>query len=101
MSTELMLYDTLPPPDQRGGKNHICLEVRDIYQAVAALDARPARKSYGRPIEIKVGINRKRQANLFDPDGTQKYDTTVKGVTVDGDGARTTALTLPSSVSGL
>ncbi|MFD9002579.1 sugar-binding domain-containing protein [Streptomyces sp. NPDC059582] len=41
------------------------------------------------------------RATLFDPDGTQKYDTTVKGVTVDGDGARTTALTLPSSVSGL
>ncbi len=68
---ELMLYDTLPPPDQRGGKNHICLVVPDIAKAVAQLEARPARKSYPHKIEIKVGVNRKRQANLFDPDGTR------------------------------
>jgi catechol 2,3-dioxygenase-like lactoylglutathione lyase family enzyme len=68
---ELMLYDKLPPPEERGGKNHICLVVPDIQKAVAALEARPARKSYPRPIEIKVGVNRKRQANLFDPDGTR------------------------------
>ncbi|MGW7382404.1 glycoside hydrolase family 2 protein [Streptomyces sp. NPDC054794] len=41
------------------------------------------------------------RATLFNPDGTQKYDKTVTGVTVDGDGAHTTALTLPASVSGL
>jgi catechol 2,3-dioxygenase-like lactoylglutathione lyase family enzyme len=68
---ELMLYDKLPPPEERGGKNHICLVVPDIQKAVARLEARPARKSYPRPIEIKVGVNRKRQANLFDPDGTR------------------------------
>ncbi len=68
---ELMLYDKLPPPEERGGKNHICLVVPDIQKAVALLEARPARKSYPRPIEIKVGVNRKRQANLFDPDGTR------------------------------
>jgi catechol 2,3-dioxygenase-like lactoylglutathione lyase family enzyme len=68
---ELMLYDKLPPPEERGGKNHICLVVPDIQKAVAQLEGRPARKSYPRPIEIKVGVNRKRQANLFDPDGTR------------------------------
>jgi catechol 2,3-dioxygenase-like lactoylglutathione lyase family enzyme len=68
---ELMLYDKLPPPEERGGKNHICLVVPDIQKAVAKLEARPARKNYPRPIEIKVGVNRKRQANLFDPDGTR------------------------------
>ncbi|MET7478362.1 exo-beta-D-glucosaminidase [Streptomyces sp. NPDC005648] len=41
------------------------------------------------------------RATLFDPDGTQRYDRTVTGVKVDGDGAHTTALTLPASVSGL
>lgn len=41
------------------------------------------------------------RATLYDPDGTQKYDRTVTGVTVDGGGAHGTPLTLPSSVSGL
>ncbi|WP_129311253.1 exo-beta-D-glucosaminidase [Streptomyces sp. L2] len=41
------------------------------------------------------------RATLFDSDGTQKYDKTVAGVAVDGDGAHTTALTLPASVGGL
>ncbi|MFJ9820400.1 glycosyl hydrolase 2 galactose-binding domain-containing protein [Streptomyces sp. NPDC101151] len=41
------------------------------------------------------------RATLFNPDGTQKYDQTVTGVNVTGDGAHGTALTLPSSVSGL
>ncbi|MER6565949.1 exo-beta-D-glucosaminidase [Streptomyces sp. NPDC001093] len=41
------------------------------------------------------------RATLFDPDGTQKYDKTVGGLTVSGDGAHGTALTLPSSVGGL
>jgi lactoylglutathione lyase len=68
---ELMLYDRLPPPEERGGKHHVCLFTPDIAQAVATLEARPARREYARPIEIKVGKNRKRQANLFDPDGTR------------------------------
>ena len=41
------------------------------------------------------------RVTLFNTDGTQKYDRTVSGLRVDGDGARSTALTLPSSVSGL
>ncbi|MDH6220863.1 glycoside hydrolase family 2 protein [Streptomyces pseudovenezuelae] len=41
------------------------------------------------------------RATLFNTDGTQKYDRSVTGVTVAGDGAHSTALTLPSSVSGL
>ncbi|KUN05903.1 exo-beta-D-glucosaminidase [Streptomyces yokosukanensis] len=41
------------------------------------------------------------RATLFDPDGTQKYDKTVRGVSVGGDGAHSTPLTLPSSVAGL
>ncbi|MFF4486629.1 sugar-binding domain-containing protein [Streptomyces sp. NPDC001544] len=41
------------------------------------------------------------RATLFNPDGTQKYDRTVTGLSVNGDGAHSTVLTLPSSVSGL
>lgn len=41
------------------------------------------------------------RATVFNPDGTQKYDRTVTGVKVSGDGAHSTALTLPASVSGL
>jgi exo-1,4-beta-D-glucosaminidase len=41
------------------------------------------------------------RATLFDPDGTQRYDRTVTGLSVKGDGAHTTAFTLPASVSGL
>lgn len=79
---ELMLYDQPPPPEQRGGKNHVCLVVPDVVQAVARLEARPARKSYPRAIEVKVGVNRKRQANLFDPDGTRIE--LMEPATIDG-----------------
>ncbi|WP_445281351.1 glycosyl hydrolase 2 galactose-binding domain-containing protein [Streptomyces sp. DSM 118148] len=41
------------------------------------------------------------RATLFDPDGTQRYDRSAGDVSVDGDGARRTAFTLPASVSGL
>jgi lactoylglutathione lyase len=68
---EFMLYDKRPDAEQMGVKNHICLVTPDIMKAVAILEARPTRKSYNRPIEIKVGKNGKRQANLFDPDGTR------------------------------
>ncbi|MER7463006.1 sugar-binding domain-containing protein [Streptomyces sp. NPDC097981] len=41
------------------------------------------------------------RVSLFNTDGTQKYDRTVTGLGVGGDGARTIALTLPASVEGL
>lgn len=68
---EFMLYNSPPDDKQRGTKNHICLVVPDIEKAVQTLEARPARKNYKQAIEIKTGVNRKRQANLFDPDGTR------------------------------
>ena len=33
------------------------------------MKSRAARVSYTRDIAIQVGVNRKRQVNLFDPDG--------------------------------
>jgi lactoylglutathione lyase len=66
---EFMLYRTLPT--EMGGKNHTSLEVPEIGSAVAALESRPAFQQYGRPVKVATGINRKRQVNLFDPDGTR------------------------------
>lgn len=68
---EFMLYDRLPDPDKRGTAHHICLEVADIEKSVADLEKRPYRKTYGRMLEIRTGVNRKRQCNLYDPDGTR------------------------------
>lgn len=68
---EFMLYAELPPPDQRGKSHHVCLEVPDVDKAKATLAARAARIGYTKPLEIKTGINRKRQLNLWDPDGTR------------------------------
>jgi lactoylglutathione lyase len=68
---EFMLYDKPQDKQQLGVKHHICLVVPDIEKAVATLKARPAFAAYGRAIEIRTGVNRKRQANLYDPDGTR------------------------------
>ncbi len=68
---EFMLYRNYPGPEQIGTKNHLCLVVPDVEKAVATLEARPAYKTYGKEIKIQVGVNRKRQANLYDPDGTR------------------------------
>ncbi|MDQ6706305.1 MAG: VOC family protein, partial [Acidobacteriota bacterium] len=51
---EFMLYDKLPEPTGRGSAHHICLEVADIEKTKAALEAKPARKNYMRPMEIKT-----------------------------------------------
>ncbi len=68
---EFMLYKDLPEPTNRGTQHHICLFVPDMDKAVAALETRPARKGYERTMEIRTGVNRKRQMNLYDPDGTR------------------------------
>ncbi len=66
-----MLYAELPVPTQRGGAHHLCLEVPDIAQAAATLKERAPRIGYIHALEIRTGANRKRQLNLYDPDGTR------------------------------
>jgi len=69
---ELMLYDKLP--SNFGGKNHLSLVVPDLQKAITELESRPAYKTYltyGKPLEMQVGKNGKRQVNLYDPDGTR------------------------------
>lgn len=79
---EFMLYDQLPEPTRRGSAHHICLEVPDMDKTKAVLEAKPARKNYTRPLEIRTGTNRRRQMNLFDPDGTRSE--VMEPKTVDG-----------------
>jgi lactoylglutathione lyase len=79
---EFMLAKEAPPPDRRGTQHHLCLEVPDAAAAIAALDAKPYRKLYTRTIEARTGVNRKRQVNLFDPDGTRTE--LMEPVTIDG-----------------
>jgi len=79
---ELMLQPAMPAPTARGTAHHLCLEVADMEKAVASLESRPARQNYSRKIEIRTGINRKRQANLYDPDGTRTE--IMEPRTVDG-----------------
>jgi lactoylglutathione lyase len=68
---ELMLYSDLPEPDKRGKYHHLCLEVPDIEKAKATLARRAASINYIKPLDIQTGINRKRQLNVWDPDGTR------------------------------
>ena len=79
---EFMLYADLPEPGKRGSQHHICLIVPDIEAAVATVRARAAQAGYTRAIEPRTGINRKRQLNLFDPDGTRSE--LMEPGTVDG-----------------
>lgn len=69
---ELMLYGKLPATF--GAQNHTSLVVPDIEKAMADLEGRPAYKNYltyQKPLEMHVGVNGKRQVNLYDPDGTR------------------------------
>jgi lactoylglutathione lyase len=68
---EFMLYDAPPTASRLGTMHHLCLEVSDIDQAKSILESRPARRDYTHDLEIKTGVNRKRQLNLYDPDGTR------------------------------
>lgn len=68
---ELMLYDQVPEPAARGGKNHACLAIDNADRTLEELKKRAARVGYTRKIAIQTGVNRKRQINLYDPDGTR------------------------------
>jgi lactoylglutathione lyase len=75
-----MLYSKLPTT--YGGRNHLSLLVPDVKKSIADLEGRPSYKTYGKPIEMHVGKNGKRQANLYDPDGTRVE--LMEANTVDG-----------------
>ena len=78
---EFMLYDEFPTA-RLGTMHHICLEVPDIEKTKADLESRPAAKNYTKPLTIATGTNRKRQMNLYDPDGTRTE--VMEPKTIDG-----------------
>ena len=96
---ELMLYNELPPPDKRGTAHHLSLEVPDIEKAKAALEAKTAFTNYSRPLQIQTGINRKRQMNLYDPDGTRVE--LMEPKTVDGIPAPSSNAPFPAKAASL
>jgi catechol 2,3-dioxygenase-like lactoylglutathione lyase family enzyme len=57
------------PPARSSG--HIALATPDMTKTLAAIEARPAFKTYTGKHEAHVGINHKWQGNFFDPDGTR------------------------------
>ena len=67
---ECMLHGPRPDPTKYGTKNHLALEVPDCAKAVEILKMRPASKDF-KMDEMKVGVNRKRQVNIYDPDGSR------------------------------
>jgi catechol 2,3-dioxygenase-like lactoylglutathione lyase family enzyme len=68
---EFMLYRDLPPPGERGGKEHVSLSVPYLVRSISLLQGRPTFKTYGKPLDAHIGVNGQRQVNLFDPDGTR------------------------------
>lgn len=96
---EFMLTKDVPPPTKRGGVHHLCLQVPSVPAAVAKLEAEPYYKEvYKREIAVHVGKNHKRQANLFDPDGTRVE--LMEPDTVDGKPAPTSTAPPPQQTAG-
>jgi lactoylglutathione lyase len=96
---EFMLCDKLLAPEDRGTKNHISLTVLDAQKAAEELRTRAARGLYAKEISIQVGVNRKRQINLFDPDGTRVE--LMEPNTIDGKPAPSSMAPPPPSEPGL
>lgn len=78
---EWMLHGPKPEPERYGTRNHLALEVPDCEKAAAILKARPASKDF-KMEDVKVGVNRKRQVNIYDADGTRVE--LMEPTTIDG-----------------
>jgi lactoylglutathione lyase len=79
---ELMLYSTKPDPGHLHILNHLCLEIPDASAAWATLAARALPAGCMATNPIHTGVNRKRQINCYDPDGTRVE--VMEANTVDG-----------------
>ena len=87
---ELMLYDKEQSEENMGVLNHICLEVNDVTVTAQTLGNRNLPKCCKQPTAIKTGINKKRQINCYDIDGTRVE--IMEAQTIDG-------LPVPSSTA--
>lgn len=81
-TVELMLYEEEPSWERMGSMNHICLEVEDVAAAKEVLDGRRLPAGCPQPSAISTGINRKRQVNYYNCDGTRVE--IMEARTVDG-----------------
>jgi len=79
---ELMLYGAKPGLQQLHVLNHVCLEVPDVGAAGASLGARTLPAGCRPPSPVRTGVNRRRQINCYDPDGTRVE--IMESGTVDG-----------------
>jgi lactoylglutathione lyase len=79
---ELMLYSAKPDSGRLHILNHLCLEVPDAGAAYAALSSRVLPPGCKPTDPVRTGVNRKRQFNCYDPDGTRVE--VMEASTVDG-----------------
>jgi lactoylglutathione lyase len=93
---ELMLYGTKPDSGRLHVLNHLCLEVPDAESAWATLAARALPAGCKATNPIHTGVNRKRQINCYDPDGTRVE--VMEANTVDGLPAPPSSAPPPASV---
>jgi len=76
-------------------EDHVSLMVPDAQKALDELRKRAARGLYDKEIAIQTGVNRKRQINLYDPDGTRIE--LMEATTIDGQPAPSSTAPPPRS----
>jgi lactoylglutathione lyase len=79
---ELMLVGSPPDTGRLHVLNHLCLEVPDAAAAAAQLASRELPPGCRPTNPLRTGVNRKRQVNCYDPDGTRVE--VMEASTVDG-----------------
>jgi len=90
---EFMLYKDAPGLVQLNTFHHFCLESPNVAVALERVRGRDYSVTYGKAIEIKTGVNRRRLFNLFDPDGARLE--LMEPFTADGSVPVPTTLPLP------
>jgi catechol 2,3-dioxygenase-like lactoylglutathione lyase family enzyme len=90
---ELMLSAEAPSVRQLRILNHVCLEVPDAAAAAERLRTRTLPENCRAPDPLKTGVNRKRQLNAYDPDGTRIE--MMEAATVDGEPAPSSTAPAP------
>jgi catechol 2,3-dioxygenase-like lactoylglutathione lyase family enzyme len=93
---ELMLFDKEPDRARKGTMNHICLVVDDVTVSDRILKSRKLPEGCRQPTEMKTGINRKRQINYYDPDGTRVE--IMEPNTVDGQNVPSSSAPAPKFI---
>jgi catechol 2,3-dioxygenase-like lactoylglutathione lyase family enzyme len=79
---EFMLYDKMPALASLGISHHLCLEVPDLASTAKILAGRTVPAGAVLSDKISVGVNRRRQLRVLDPDGTRVE--LMEAHTVDG-----------------